>query len=97
MGAIAAILLAAGGLGALQNGAILAATPFLLLMIVMCWSLIKAMSEDADSAPELMADPNAPAGRGLPDATRGVVPATTPRIAGGAPDQPAAEEGRRDA
>ncbi len=90
MGAIAAILLAAGGLGALQNGAILAATPFLLLMIVMCWSLIKAMSEDADSAPELMADPNAPAGRGLPDATRGVVPATTPRIAGGAPDQPAA-------
>ncbi len=39
MAALAAILLVAGGLDALQNGAILAATPFALIMLVMCWSL----------------------------------------------------------
>lgn len=46
MAALAAILLVAGGLDALQNGAILAATPFALIMLVMCWSLHKAISED---------------------------------------------------
>jgi len=56
MGAIAAILLVAGGLDALQNGAIVAATPFIILMLIMCWALIKAMSQDADQAPELQRD-----------------------------------------
>lgn len=46
MGALAAILLVAGGLGALQNGAILAATPFAFLMVAMCWSLLRALRED---------------------------------------------------
>jgi glycine betaine transporter len=45
MGAIAATLLAAGGLDALQNGAIIAATPFVLLMVLICVSLLKALRE----------------------------------------------------
>lgn len=46
MGALAAILLVAGGLDALQDGAILAATPFVVIMIMMCVALHRAMSED---------------------------------------------------
>ncbi len=49
MAALAAILLVVGGLDALQNGAILAATPFAAIMLLMCWSLHKAMSEDLAS------------------------------------------------
>jgi glycine betaine transporter len=46
MGALAAILLLAGGLDALQNGAILAATPFAILMCLMCWCLYKTIRRD---------------------------------------------------
>ncbi len=48
MGALAAILLLAGGggLDALQNGAILAATPFAILMCLMCWCLYKTLRSD---------------------------------------------------
>jgi glycine betaine transporter len=46
MAAIAAILLAVGGLDALQNGAILAATPFGILMVAICWSLHRALARD---------------------------------------------------
>ena len=46
MGAIAAILLLSGGLEALQNGAILAATPFAILMCLMCWCLYKTIRRD---------------------------------------------------
>ncbi|MDP9425101.1 MAG: BCCT family transporter [Actinomycetota bacterium] len=46
MGAIAAILLLAGGLSALQNGAILTGTPFGILMLAICWSLYKAIKRD---------------------------------------------------
>lgn len=46
MGAIAAVLLAAGGLDALQSGAIVAATPFGLLMIAICWALVRALREE---------------------------------------------------
>ena len=104
MGAIAAILLAAGGLDALQNGAILAATPFAVLMLIMCYSLLKAMKEDADQAPELQADyvlpstvaRRAPGGRPAP-VGGGAVSASEPRMAaGGSPDQPAAGERRQD-
>ena len=80
MGAIAAILLVAGGLDALQNGAILAATPFAVLMLVICWALIKALSQDADAAPELTAGRPGPAG--------GPLSARRPRMAGVAPAQP---------
>ncbi len=43
MGAIAAILLLSGELNAPQNGAILAATPFAILM---CWCLYKTLRRD---------------------------------------------------
>ena len=46
MGALAAILLVVGGLNALQNGAILAATPFALIMVAMCWALYKVLRDD---------------------------------------------------
>jgi len=46
MGLLAAILLLAGGLDALQNGAILAATPFSIIMVFMCWSLYRALAQD---------------------------------------------------
>jgi len=46
MGGLAAVLLVAGGLDALQNAAILVATPFAALMLLLCWSLMRAMSED---------------------------------------------------
>jgi glycine betaine transporter len=46
MAAIAAVLLLSGGLNALQNGAILAATPFGFVMVLICVSLLRALSED---------------------------------------------------
>ena len=46
MAALAAILLVAGGLPALQNGAILAATPFAFIMVALCWSLQRTLSGD---------------------------------------------------
>jgi len=46
MAAIAAVLLVAGGLDALQSGAILAATPFGVLMVLICWALVRALRED---------------------------------------------------
>ena len=51
MAAIAAILLAVGGLDALQNGAILAATPFGILMIAICWSLFRTLAQDEQGQP----------------------------------------------
>ncbi len=47
MAAVAAILLVAGGLDALQNASILAATPFTVILLAICWSLYKALSSDA--------------------------------------------------
>jgi glycine betaine transporter len=61
MAAIAAILLAVGGLDALQNGAILAATPFGVLMVAICWSLHRALSRDhPDRLPVIGRTPSAP-------------------------------------
>ena len=45
-GASAAVLLLAGGLNALQQAAIIAAAPFLLVMIGLCVSLWKALHDD---------------------------------------------------
>jgi choline-glycine betaine transporter len=80
MGAIAAILLVAGGLDALQNGAILAATPFAVLMLVMCWALLKALRQDFREEEALEATDlgRAPVGAR-------VAPPGPPRLAGGAP------------
>jgi glycine betaine transporter len=46
MAALAAILLVAGGLDALQDGAVLAAAPFGLLMLAICWSLYRSLASD---------------------------------------------------
>jgi glycine betaine transporter len=46
LGGVAAVLLVAGGLGALQTASIASAFPFMLVMLVMCYSLIKGFSQD---------------------------------------------------
>ncbi len=45
-GVIAAILLAAGGLGALQAAAIVAGLPFALVVFVMMYALLRGLSRD---------------------------------------------------
>ena len=45
-GAVAAVLLLSGGLGALQAGSIASALPFCLVLIVMVFCLLKALSQD---------------------------------------------------
>ncbi|MBX0314669.1 BCCT family transporter [Planococcus glaciei] len=45
--AIAAILLSVGGLAAIQNTIIIAALPFSFVMLLMVWSLLKALKGDA--------------------------------------------------
>ena len=42
-GVIAGALLVAGGLGALQTATIAAALPFAIVMILMCWGLVRAL------------------------------------------------------
>ncbi|MGM0688493.1 MAG: glycine betaine uptake BCCT transporter [Bacillota bacterium] len=46
LGGVAAVLLVAGGLGALQTASIASAFPFMLVMLLMCYSLLKGFSED---------------------------------------------------
>lgn len=45
--AIAAVLLAAGGLNGLQTASIIAAAPFALIMLLVCVSLLRALQEEA--------------------------------------------------
>ncbi|MFQ5993900.1 MAG: BCCT family transporter [Acidiferrobacterales bacterium] len=45
-GAVAAILLLAGGLGALQTASITAALPFSVIMIFMCYGIVKALQQE---------------------------------------------------
>ena len=45
-GAVAAVLLWAGGLSALQTLVILVAAPFMLVLIGMCFSLLKALRQE---------------------------------------------------
>jgi glycine betaine transporter len=47
MGAFAAILLLAGGLDALQQASILAALPFVFVILVMCVAVYRALGEEA--------------------------------------------------
>ncbi len=49
LGGVAAVLLVSGGLGALQTASIASAFPFMLVMLVMCYSLLKAFSQDSTS------------------------------------------------
>ncbi len=46
IGAMAFVLLAAGGLDALRQAALLAGVPFALIMIFMCYALYKALRAD---------------------------------------------------
>src|SRR5699024_11191976 len=45
---IASVLLWSGGLSALQMAMLIAAFPFVILMIFMCWSLLKALKSEND-------------------------------------------------
>ena len=47
-GAIAAVLLIGGGLGALQTAAVSSGLPFAVVLLVMCWSVRKAFNEELD-------------------------------------------------
>ncbi|ASF12361.1 putative glycine betaine transporter [Nocardia brasiliensis NBRC 14402] len=51
MAGVAAVLLVAGGLGALQTATILVALPFVLVMLALCWSLLKELREDPGAGP----------------------------------------------
>ncbi|MEX0913748.1 MAG: BCCT family transporter [Demequina sp.] len=48
-GLVAAALLVAGGLGALQTASIIAALPFSIVMLLMMWATIKSFSKEHDN------------------------------------------------
>ncbi|WP_216912631.1 BCCT family transporter [Nocardia noduli] len=54
MAAVAAVLLVAGGLQSLQTATILVSLPFLLVMLALCWALMRELREDpgAGGAPQ---------------------------------------------
>ncbi|MFI8519626.1 BCCT family transporter [Streptomyces sp. NPDC085481] len=51
MAAVAAVLLVAGGLTSLQTATILVALPFVLVMLGLCWALLKELREDPGAGP----------------------------------------------
>ncbi|GAA0628748.1 BCCT family transporter [Streptomyces crystallinus] len=51
MAAVAAVLLVAGGLKSLQTATILVALPFVLVMLGLCWALLKELREDPGAGP----------------------------------------------
>ncbi|KIA59923.1 BCCT family transporter [Nocardia vulneris] len=51
MAGVAAVLLVAGGLSALQTATILVALPFVLVMLALCWSLLQELREDPGAGP----------------------------------------------
>ncbi|MFC7303257.1 BCCT family transporter [Streptomyces monticola] len=51
MGAVAAVLLVAGGLDSLKTATILVALPFVLVMLTLCWSLYKELRDDPGAGP----------------------------------------------
>ncbi len=66
-GVIAAVLLLAGGLSALQTATIASALPFTIIMLLMCWGMIRALRleivkraslKDAMLAPRILTQPN---------------------------------------
>src|SRR5690606_35554496 len=54
-GIVASVLLVAGGLRALQNAAIATGLPFCLVMLVMCFSLHRALRRDRALIPSVSA------------------------------------------
>ena len=64
-GVVAAALLLAGGLGALQTAAIASALPFAVIMIIMCWGLLRALHIEAakrSSLKQALVQPRGPHG-----------------------------------
>ncbi|MEV5981119.1 BCCT family transporter [Streptomyces sp. NPDC052114] len=51
MAAVAAVLLVAGGLNSLQSATILVALPFVIVMLTLCWALLKELREDPGAGP----------------------------------------------
>ncbi|MFG3041207.1 BCCT family transporter [Streptomyces sp. NPDC048330] len=51
MAAVAAVLLVVGGLGSLQTATILVALPFVVVMLVLCFALLKELREDPGAGP----------------------------------------------
>ncbi|WP_282693472.1 BCCT family transporter [Streptomyces sp. CC208A] len=51
MASVAAVLLVVGGLDSLQTATILVALPFVVVMLVLCWALIKELREDPGAGP----------------------------------------------
>ncbi len=61
-GVVAATLLVAGGLAALQTAAIASALPFTIIMILMCWGLLSALRLEAKKQVSLREARMAPTG-----------------------------------
>ncbi|GAA1934113.1 BCCT family transporter [Streptomyces sodiiphilus] len=51
MAAVAAVLLVAGGLDALRTATILVALPFVVVMLLMCWALVRELRTDPGAGP----------------------------------------------
>ncbi|MFG3281988.1 BCCT family transporter [Streptomyces sp. NPDC048111] len=68
MAAVAAVLLVAGGLKSLQTATILVALPFVVVMLGLCWSLVRELREDPGAGPSRHG-----ALHGLRDAVRAMV------------------------
>ncbi|MBA0052168.1 BCCT family transporter [Streptomyces sp. AJS327] len=51
MSAVAAVLLLAGGLESLKSGTILVALPFVLVMLGLCWALLRELRTDPGAGP----------------------------------------------
>ncbi|WP_055563416.1 BCCT family transporter [Streptomyces atriruber] len=51
MAAVAAVLLVAGGLDSLQSATILVALPFVVVMLALCWALLKELRGDPGAGP----------------------------------------------
>ncbi|MFB7590795.1 BCCT family transporter [Streptomyces sp. NPDC056169] len=51
MAAVAAVLLVVGGLSSLQTATILVALPFVIVMLALCWALLKELREDPGAGP----------------------------------------------
>jgi choline/glycine/proline betaine transport protein len=47
LGAVSAILLIAGGLDSLKTASIVAALPFSVVLLFMCWALVKGLQDEA--------------------------------------------------
>ncbi|TVR52723.1 MAG: BCCT family transporter [Puniceicoccaceae bacterium] len=65
-GVVAAVLLLAGGLGALQSAAIASALPFTVIMVLMCWGLARALRIDSMKKAALVEGRLTPLGGGGP-------------------------------